>query len=79
MRLYDLKAGMNTRRVRIFLAEKNLQMPAIDIDMNAGENRSHRVSDQESNGCHARAGTRRRVLSRRVSGDLPLSGRGNPA
>ena len=40
MRLYDLKAGMNTRRVRIFLAEKGLQIPLVEIDMKAGENRS---------------------------------------
>ena len=40
MQLYDLKAGMNTRRVRIFLAEKDLQLPTTDVDMKAGENRS---------------------------------------
>ena len=27
MKLYNLKAGMNPRRVRIFLAEKNVTIP----------------------------------------------------
>jgi len=40
MKLYDLKAGMNPRRVRIFLAEKGVEVPIIPIDMMKGENRS---------------------------------------
>lgn len=39
MKLYDLKTGMNTRRVRIFLAEKGIDVPRIEVDMAAGENR----------------------------------------
>ena len=39
MKLYDLKAGTNPRRLRIFLAEKGLSVPTVQIDMNAGENR----------------------------------------
>ena len=38
MKLYNLKAGMNPRRVRIFLAEKGVQIPAVDVDMAKGEN-----------------------------------------
>ena len=38
MRLFDLRTGMNTRRVRIFLAEKNLHIPTVEIDMAGGEN-----------------------------------------
>ncbi len=38
MKLYNLKAGMNPRRVRIFLAEKGITIPTIDIDMMKGEN-----------------------------------------
>ena len=38
MRLFDLKTGMNTRRVRIFLSEKNLQIPMYEVDMAGGEN-----------------------------------------
>lgn len=39
MLLYDLKAGTNPRRVRIFLAEKGITVPKIEVDMMAGENR----------------------------------------
>lgn len=40
MKLYDLKAGMNPRRVRIFLAEKKISLPTVDVDMLAGDNRT---------------------------------------
>lgn len=40
MKLYDLKAGTNPRRVRIFLAEKGLEIPKIEVDMLKGENKS---------------------------------------
>ena len=36
MKLYDLKAGMNPRRVRIFLAEKGVTVPVASIDMMKG-------------------------------------------
>ena len=39
MKLYDLKAGTNPRRVRIFLAEKGLTIPGVEVDMAGGENR----------------------------------------
>jgi len=39
MRLYDLKTGTNTRRVRIFLAEKGLKLPTVEVDMLKGENK----------------------------------------
>jgi glutathione S-transferase len=39
MKLYDLKAGMNPRRVRIYLAEKGLTIPRVEVDMPGGENR----------------------------------------
>ena len=39
MKLYDLKAGMNPRRVRIFLAEKGVTIPRVEVDMAGGENR----------------------------------------
>ena len=38
MKLYDLKAGMNPRRVRIFLAEKGVTVPVVNVDMMKGEN-----------------------------------------
>lgn len=40
MKLYDLKAGANPRRVRIFLAEKGLDIPKVEVDILKGENRS---------------------------------------
>jgi hypothetical protein len=38
MKLYDLKAGVNTRRVRIFLAEKGVTFPTVEVDRMKGEN-----------------------------------------
>ena len=40
MKLYDLPAGMNPRRVRIFLAEKGIEVPTTAVDMMQGENRT---------------------------------------
>ena len=40
MKLYDLKAGLNPRRVRIFLAEKGITIPTVEIDMMGGENKA---------------------------------------
>ena len=39
MKLFDLKAGMTPRRVRIFLAEKGIDIPRVEIDRQARENR----------------------------------------
>lgn len=39
MKLYDLRTGTNPRRVRIFLAEKGVQVPMVQVDMMKGENR----------------------------------------
>jgi len=39
MKLHDLKAGTNPRRLRIFLAEKGLSVPTVQLDMATGENR----------------------------------------
>jgi glutathione S-transferase len=39
MKLYDLKTGTNTRRVRIFLAEKGVKLPTAEVDMMKGENK----------------------------------------
>jgi len=39
MKLYDLKAGTNTSRVRIFLAEKGVKLPTLEVDMMKGENK----------------------------------------
>ena len=39
MKLYDLKSGLNPRRVRIFLAEKGVSLPMAEVDMPGGENK----------------------------------------
>lgn len=38
MKLYNLSAGLNPRRVRIFLAEKGIEIPLVEVDMTKGEN-----------------------------------------
>jgi glutathione S-transferase len=38
VKLYDLDGGMNPRRVRIFLAEKGVEIPIEVVDMTRGEN-----------------------------------------
>ena len=42
MKLYDLKNGLNPRRVRIFLAEKGISIPSEFVDMIKGENKGER-------------------------------------
>ena len=37
MKLYDCATAPNPRRVRIFLAEKNLTIPVVQVDLRAGE------------------------------------------
>lgn len=38
MRLYDMTLAPNPRRVRIFLAEKGIEVPRVEIDIQKGEN-----------------------------------------
>ncbi|MEC9346211.1 MAG: glutathione S-transferase family protein [Pseudomonadota bacterium] len=40
MKLYDLTAGSNPRRVRIYLAEKGIEIPKVEVDMMKGEHQS---------------------------------------
>lgn len=40
MKLYNLSPGMNPRRVRIFLAEKGIELPLVEVDMMKGENKT---------------------------------------
>jgi len=40
MKLYDAKSAPNPRRVRIFVAEKGLDVPIVQVDLNAKENRT---------------------------------------
>lgn len=38
MKLYDMRVAPNPRRVRIFLAEKGIEIPTVEINIRAGEN-----------------------------------------
>ena len=40
MQLYDLAPSPNARRVRIFMAEKGIEIPTVAVDMMKGENRT---------------------------------------
>ena len=40
MKLYDLPASPNARRVRVFIAEKQLQIDVVSINMMTGENKT---------------------------------------
>jgi glutathione S-transferase len=39
VKLYDSKLAPNPRRVRIFLAEKGIEVPTVQVDLASGENR----------------------------------------
>jgi glutathione S-transferase len=39
VKLYDSKLAPNPRRVRVFLAEKGIEVPTVDIDIGKAENR----------------------------------------
>jgi len=38
MKLYDLPASPNARRVRIFIVEKGIEIPTVQVDITKGEN-----------------------------------------
>jgi glutathione S-transferase len=38
VKLYDMRVAPNPRRVRIFLAEKGIEIPRVEINIRAGEN-----------------------------------------
>jgi glutathione S-transferase len=40
IRLYDMARAPNPRRVRMFLAEKGIEIPRVEVDIQAGENLS---------------------------------------
>jgi glutathione S-transferase len=40
VKLYDLSPSPNARRVRIFIAEKGLEIPIVPVNMRTGENQS---------------------------------------
>ena len=46
MKLYDSKVSPNPRRVRIFLAEKGIEVPTVQVDIATGENRKSPYIDK---------------------------------
>jgi glutathione S-transferase len=56
MKLYDLKTGTNTRRVRIFLAEKGVKLPTVEVDMLKGEGSGISIQKSHGNDASPRTG-----------------------
>ena len=50
MKYYDLPASPNARRVRIFIAEKGLDIPTVAVDMMKGENQTEEYLAKNSLG-----------------------------
>ena len=50
MKLYDFKSAPNQRRVRIFLAEKGVEVPTVQVDIMKAENRKAPYIDKNPTG-----------------------------
>ena len=50
MKLYDSKTAPNPRRVRVFAAEKQLEIPTVQVDLNARENHTPAYRDKNPMG-----------------------------
>ena len=50
MKFYDLPASPNTRRVRIFMAEKGLDIPMTPVNMMENENKTEEYLAKNSLG-----------------------------
>ncbi len=50
MKLYDHPTAPNPRRVHVYLAEKNLQLERVNIDMQAGEHKTPEFLKKNLNG-----------------------------
>jgi glutathione S-transferase len=46
MKLYDAKSAPNPRRVRVFAAEKAMEIPTVQVDLNARENHTPAFRDK---------------------------------
>ena len=40
MKIYETKAAPNPRRVRVFLAEKGIEVPYVEVNMMKGEHKT---------------------------------------
>ena len=72
MKLYNSNFAPNPRRVRIFLAEKGLSIPRIEVDLGKLEHKTRGILGPQSLPDHPRSRTRRRDEDRRIDRDLPL-------
>ncbi len=72
MKLYN-SIGPNPRIVRMFMAEKGIEMPRQTVDLRKGENRAGRASQAQSARPDADARARRRQLSVGDHRDLRIS------
>ena len=78
LKLYHAPTSPNSRRVRMFLAEKGISLPLVSIDLAAGEQHGDAYRAIESAPCRSDSHARRRHGDRRGSGHLALSGGGLP-
>jgi glutathione S-transferase len=50
MKLYDVTQAPNPRRVRVFLAEKGIEVPTVQVDMSRGEHKTPAFLAKNSSG-----------------------------
>ena len=67
MKLFDFALAPNPKRVRVYLAEKRLDIPIEQVNIMGGKNRTPEFLGKEPDGRPARARARRRHASHRVA------------
>ena len=72
MKILQTKTAPNPRRVRIFLAEKGIEVPFEELDILQGALKTPEFTQTQSVPARTGAGARRRHADRRDHGDLPL-------
>ena len=78
MRFYDYSLAPSPRKVRLFIAEKGLSIPTVEVDLRARAQLDAGVSRQEPRRDGARSRARRRHVPDREPRDLPLPGASPP-
>ncbi len=72
MKLYEMTAAPNPRRVRIFLAEKGITVPFVQVDMRKGEHKAPEFLKKNPSGKIPVLELDDGTLHRGVGGDLSL-------